>query len=199
VAHATTPFVTIYNRSGDTFTKITSGTGANGMNTLPTGAGQQAKYNPDGTSLAVAHTTTPFVSIYNRSGDTYTKLTGGTGANGMNTLPTGNATSVAWNPAGTSLAVGHATTPFVSIYNRSGDTFTKITNPTVLPTGTVNSIKWSPDGNTLYVSHSNSNNNSLPPATIYTRSGDTFTSITTTPQILMGQIGGSGFDFYEES
>jgi hypothetical protein len=32
------------------------------------------------------------------------------------------------------MAVAHATSPFVTIYKRSGDTFTKLANPATLPT-----------------------------------------------------------------
>jgi hypothetical protein len=35
------------------------------------------------------------------------------------------------------MAVGHATTPFITVYKRDGDTFTKINNPDVLPTNDI--------------------------------------------------------------
>jgi hypothetical protein len=31
--------------------------------------------------------------------------------------------------------VAHGTSPFVTVYKRSGDTFTKLANPATLPTG----------------------------------------------------------------
>ena len=33
------------------------------------------------------------------------------------------------------LAVAHEVSPYVTIYKRSGDTFTKLVNPAALPTG----------------------------------------------------------------
>ena len=38
-------------------------------------------------------------------------------------------------PENNYLAVAHNTSPFVTIYSRSGDTFTKLPNPAALPTG----------------------------------------------------------------
>jgi hypothetical protein len=84
----------------------------------------------------VAHPTSPHITIYNRSGDTFTKLTNPA------TLPTGTGQGVAWNYDSTSLAVAHSTTPFVTIYNRSADTFTKLDNPATLPGDFGNAIDW---------------------------------------------------------
>jgi hypothetical protein len=80
-------------------------------------------------TMAVGHSTTPFIAIYKRSGDTFTKL-----ANPA-TLPTGIGQDVAFSAEGTYMAVGHDSTPFIAIYKRSGDTFTKLANPATLPTG----------------------------------------------------------------
>ena len=40
------------------------------------------------------------------------------------------------------LAVAHSSSPYVTIYNRSGDTFTKLSNPGSLPAGTGLSAAW---------------------------------------------------------
>jgi hypothetical protein len=58
VAHAVTPFVTIYSISGSTFTKLTN------PSTLPTGTGNGVSFSPDGAFMAVAHDITTFVTIY---------------------------------------------------------------------------------------------------------------------------------------
>jgi len=44
------------------------------------------------------------------------------------TLPTGQTEDVAWSSDGTYLAISHQVTPFITIYKRSGDVFTKLTN-----------------------------------------------------------------------
>ena len=80
--------------------------------TLPTGTGYGVAFSPDGNYLSVAHNTTPFVTIYRRDGDTFTKL-----AN-PSTLPTGTGRGVAFSPDGNYLSVAHYTTPYITIYNR---------------------------------------------------------------------------------
>jgi PKD repeat protein len=90
-------------------------------NILPTGFGNAIACTRDGVYVAVAHTTTPRLTIYKRSGDVYTKLPNPT-------IPTGNGTAVAFSGNGVYLCVTHATTPYISIYKRSGDTFTKLPN-----------------------------------------------------------------------
>ena len=42
--------------------------------TLPTGTGYDCAFSSDGTYLCVAHSTTPYVTIYKRAGDVFTKL-----------------------------------------------------------------------------------------------------------------------------
>ena len=79
--------------------------------------------------LAVAHSTTPFVTVYGQDVDAFTKL--GNPAN----LPTDTGRGIAFSADGNYLAVGHSTSPFLTIYKRSGDTFTKLPNPATLPTG----------------------------------------------------------------
>ena len=88
--------------------------------------------------MAVAHATSPFVTIYKRSGDTFTKL-----ANPA-TLPPSTGYGVAFSADGTYMAVAHFITPFVTIYKRSGDTFTKLANPAALPTSTGNGVAFYP-------------------------------------------------------
>jgi 6-phosphogluconolactonase (cycloisomerase 2 family) len=58
VAHASSPFITIYKRSADTFTKLTNPA------TLPTGTGLDVAFSSDNTYMSVAHGTSPFVTIY---------------------------------------------------------------------------------------------------------------------------------------
>ncbi|UOK65275.1 hypothetical protein MT997_13580 [Paenibacillus sp. OVF10] len=54
-----------------------------------------------------------------------------------------------------------------------GDSFTKLTDPSILPTGFVRGASFSPDGKHLCLAHGTS-----PFATIYKREGDTFTKVT---------------------
>ena len=124
--------------------------------TLPTGYATGAAFDPSGTYLSITHAITPFVTIYKRSGDTFTKL-----ANPA-TLPAGTGRGAAFDPSGTYLSITHAITPFVTIYKRSGDTFTKLANPAILPTGTGYGAAFDPSGTYLSIAH-----NATPFITIY--------------------------------
>jgi len=127
--------------------------------------------------MAVAHSNTPSITIYNQEIDTFTKL-----ANPA-VLPNGSATSVAISSDDVYMAVAHASTPFITIYKRSGDTFTKLTNPDVLPSNAANGVAFSSDA--VYMAVANGN---TPFITIYKRSGDTFTKLAN-PDVLPTGIG----------
>jgi 6-phosphogluconolactonase (cycloisomerase 2 family) len=117
--------------------------------------------------LAVAHFTSPFVTIYNQEIDTFTKL------DNPATLPASIGISVSFSSDDTYMAVAHDNSPFVTIYKRNIDTFTKLANPSALPTGTGSGVAFSSDDTYLAISHVNS-----PFVTIYKRDGDTFTKLT---------------------
>jgi hypothetical protein len=94
---------------------------------LPTNNGEKVSFSSDNTYLAVAHGTSPFITIYKRSGDTFTKL-----ANPA-ILPGNFGLGVSFSPDTIYLAVSHGNNPYITIYKRSGDIFTKLTNPAALP------------------------------------------------------------------
>lgn len=89
-----------------------------------------------------------------------------------------NAVSV--SPDGIYFAVGHNNSPYVSIFKRfnTTDTYTKLSNPATLPFTSVTAITWNHDGSSLYCGYNYATNKS---ATIYNRSGDTFTAIANPP------------------
>jgi hypothetical protein len=152
ISHSTSPFVTIYKRSGDTFTKLADPA------TLPPNSGQGTSFSSDGVYLAVTNSTTsPFLTIYKRSGDTFIKLTGGAASNGTDTALPNTGTQPSFSPDGQYLAVGHSTTPFITIFKRTGDVFNKIADPTSLPPSTSNSVAFSPDSQYLADAHDGTN------------------------------------------
>ncbi|MEY8374146.1 WD40 repeat domain-containing protein, partial [Merdimmobilis hominis] len=114
---------------------------------LPTGLGVGCAFSPDNNYLAVAHVAAPYITIYKRSGDTFTKLPNPA------VLPTGNSEDCAFSPDNNYLAVAHIAAPYITIYKRSGDTFTKLPNLAVLPTGSGYGCAFSPDNNYLAVAH----------------------------------------------
>ena len=87
--------------------------------------------------LAVAHTTTPYLTVYNRVGDVLTKIADPA------ILPAGTGQGTAWSPDGSSLAVAHYVSPYLTVYNRVGDVLTKIADPAILPAGTGFGVTWS--------------------------------------------------------
>lgn len=149
VVHATSPYCTVYSISGTTFTKLTGGDTSEFADSadLPTGQGNGVAFNESGRFLAVAHTTSPFVSIYSINGTTFTKLSN------PGTLPASTGNGVAFSRDGLHMAVAHETTPFVTIYSISGTTFTKLSNPSTLPDGNGKAVAFSSDNQFLAVAH----------------------------------------------
>lgn len=119
-----------------------------------------------GPALAVAHTTTPFVTIYQYDSDVFTKV------DNPADLPGGNGIGTSFSSDGVYLVTACGTTPYINIYKRSGSTFTKLSDPADIPTGAAWDCDFSPDGVYLAVSHFVS-----PYVTIYKHSGDTFTKL----------------------
>lgn len=132
---------------------------------LPAGTGNACKWSPDGRFLAVAHVASPFVTIYERAGTIFNKLT-----NPL-TLPAGVGNDLAWSPNGDFLVVAHNTTPFITIYQRQGISFTKLSDPSTLPGAAGVSVAFSPNGQFLAVS-------SATDFQIYNVNGTAFTNIT---------------------
>lgn len=141
--------------------------------TLPTGNATGASWSPNGEFLCVSHATSPFLTIYQRSGLSFTKL-----AN-PGTLPTGNATKAKWSSNGELLVISHEVSPFITIYLRAGSVFTKITNPVTLPTGIAYDASFSLNGQFLAVAH-----DTTPFISIYQRSASTTFSKLTNPASL---------------
>jgi peptidoglycan/xylan/chitin deacetylase (PgdA/CDA1 family) len=176
VAHVGSPYITIYKRSGDTFTKLSNPTD------LPTSTGRAVSFDPTGTYLAVAHDGSPYITIYKRSGDTFTKLSN------PSSLPTGNGYGVSFDPTGMYLAVAHEVSPYVTVYKRTLDTFAKLPNPADLPTGHGRSVLFDPTGAYLAVGHT-----TTPFITVYKRDGDVFTKLPSPTDVPAGDGWGLAF------
>ena len=134
--------------------------------TLPTNLGQSCSWSPNGEYLAIAHITSPNITIYKRTGVELVKLADPA------TLPGSTATSVSWSSDSQFLSVTEVNSPYINIYQRSGDTFTRLSNPATLPAGQGRACRFSPNGEFLAVAHA-----TTPFMTVYSRSGTTFTKI----------------------
>jgi len=110
---------------------------------LPTGLASAISWAPNGNFVAIGHQTSPYISIYQRSGITFTKIAD------PSTLPVTSVDAIAWTPNSEILVVGHGSSPNLTLYQRSGTVFTKISDPATLPGGTVNCLSWSANGDFL--------------------------------------------------
>lgn len=122
VGYESSPYIKIYNRVGDTFTRIE--TSLIGPSKLT-----DATFNHDGTKLACNFNYTPV--IYNRSGNTFTDITPASMSYAL--TPVGNNgqhRGMSWNSTGSKFVIGSYTSPYLNMWDISGNTFTKITGPT---------------------------------------------------------------------
>ena len=116
--------------------------------TLPTGIGYGCAFNHDGTRLAVAHYSSPYITIYDTTTTPYTKLQNPT------TLPTDTGNGCAFNHDGTRLAVAHDNSPFITAYRVSPLSYAPkpFEEGDVLPAGNIK-ISWDFTGKPVDVLH----------------------------------------------
>lgn len=130
----------VYRRDGDTFTKLPDPPLMS--NAAPSVSYPLASYTPDSQYLVVGVSTTPFINIFKRSGDTYTRLT-----TNISTA-TSAINSVAVSPDNKYIFCGIGGAPFINVYERNGDAFTKLPTPTNRPSAAMFQYQptVSPDG-----------------------------------------------------
>lgn len=159
----------LYQRSGDTFTLVTSGGSA--FSPVPSG-GKQITWSSDGMYVAFGALNPPYLEWYKRnspSATTFTRLTAPTQPDALNSF---SRQGVLWSPDGTYLAVATGLTPYVALYKRDGDALEKLTM-TSPAAGVARSLAWSLDGKYLAVGCA-----STPYLTIYRREGDELSKLT---------------------
>lgn len=130
--------------------------------------------------LAVAHYSSPYVTIYGQVADTFTKLADPAAS------PSSFGLGVAFSADGTYMAVAHILEPYVTIYKRSGDTFTNLLAAS--PSGAGRDVAFSADGTHMAVAHDSS-----PFITVYKRNGDTFTKWANPAALPTGDVHGVAF------
>ncbi|MFA6427633.1 MAG: LamG-like jellyroll fold domain-containing protein [Candidatus Magasanikbacteria bacterium] len=162
VGHDVAPFISMYRRNGDTFTKLD----------IPSGPTQwivSMDFSSDGVYLAVLQQIPPFVTMYKRNGDTFTKLATPSPSNWSGSS---RGWTIDFSPDTNYLAIAQETSPYITIYHRSGDTFSRANDPDILPTGSGKGVTFSPDGNYMATSFAVS-----PYLTVYKRNGDAFVKL----------------------
>lgn len=98
--------------------------------------------------IAICYSVTPFVSVYKITGGTFSPLTI------TNTSVTGAVVSAYFSADGNYLSIGFVTNGTgMSILSRSGDTFTKIANPTFPASNRVYGIVGTADSQYTFVSN----------------------------------------------
>lgn len=105
--HATAPFLTVYERSGTTLTKLADPA------TLPTTSNAtygKCSWGAAGNVLAITTDTSPYIRVYSRSGRSLVEIPA------PSTLPAGIGNGCAVTSTGQYVAVGHCTTPFITVY-----------------------------------------------------------------------------------
>jgi hypothetical protein len=137
---------------------------------MPTGAGRCCAFSFDGNYLAVGHSVTPFMTVYSRSGDTFTKLSDPA------TLPSSTLVSMLTWCGNGYIAIGTSGTPSVpEVYKLSAGALTKLSNPATPSVGTLAAMAGSSDSVYLSVVGGTS-----PFVAVYkiNTSTDTFTKLT---------------------
>jgi hypothetical protein len=114
---------------------------------IPPGNVLGVSFNNAGTAIAVAHTNSPFISVYEWSDAT------GFGAKYPNPsiLPPASGRYVTFNPNDTSIAVAHDNAPGVSVYQWSNSTGfgSRYPNPSPAPTGSSRTVKFNSTGTVI--------------------------------------------------
>lgn len=108
--------------------------------TLPTGNGQDAAWSPNGRYMAIAHTTSPYITVYDFVTNSPVKLSN------PGTLPSSNCLSCAWSPDSRFLAVGMASSS-IFFYDLQSGSVIYLAQPTGIVSASWTGLAWSPDGN----------------------------------------------------
>ena len=101
------------------------------------GTGNSVAVTSDGAYVAVAHATSPYLSIYPFSGGTFGTVVQATGGD----IPAGTGLAVAFSRDDSVLLLGHEVSPRVSAYQwNSGTLGTKYSDPATLPNAGVDAV-----------------------------------------------------------
>lgn len=148
--------------------------GCSGIGCGP-GSGSSVAYSPSGSYVAVAagdSASGVYATFYKVVGDDYTKLT----TNAPDTQPNGRGQAVAWHPDSTFVVIVGQISPYVTLYERVGDTFIKRSVSGVFPTGSggfATDVSWDSDGSLVAVAHGQGTSSDT--LAIYSFAGTTLT------------------------
>jgi hypothetical protein len=119
-------------------------------NTNVADVGYDTSLSDNGSVLAVAHATSPYISTFDWTAGAWVKR-----ADPSN-LPVGTARGCSLSGNGLVLAVAHDSSPYISTYDWTAGAWVKRDNPASLPAGRAYSVSLSKNGLIMAVAHDNS-------------------------------------------
>jgi WD40 repeat protein len=161
----------------------------NNPNILPTGSGNDVAFSADSKYLAVAHNTSPFITIYKRTGQFFEKIPNPT------VIPTAACTSVTFSDDNLYLAIGYFSSPYIIIYKIENDQFIKVVDPSPIPPNTVASLSFGLNSTYLATAHSGLGGTTQPRFSVYKRSGDNFNRLANLSSSTIDQFGTDSVHF----
>lgn len=143
-ARASTPFQDWYNNIEVDVQTLLPITLAGSASALGGGTCTGIAISPLNNAVVFATSGTPFIQVNGIRPDAFAAQAAYANPG---TLPTGQAFCAVISPRGDFAGVGHATSPFMSIYPIDGQAFgTKLANPSTLPVATGMGLAFSPHG-----------------------------------------------------
>ena len=130
IPQGTTPFLAIYYQDYDTLHRLSD---SHIIGSIPTTAAWSSAFTTDGQYLALGCSGTTSINFMKRNKNIFTYM--GTVATQPGTG--GVPYEIDYSSDDVYLASSYSTSPYIGIYKREGETYTKLTNPTTLPTGAV--------------------------------------------------------------
>ncbi|QFF98901.1 WD40 repeat domain-containing protein [Psychrobacillus glaciei] len=171
VRNNTSPFLFIYRVEGDKYTKLPN---ISPMPTVGSSTGGNAIFSDDGKFFMVTNgedrTNMGAPLLYAADGETFTNLPQ------SNTVPSRGSVFVAITCDNNYVPIALDDSPYILIYKRSGNTLTKLANPSGLPASGSWQVAFSPSGLFLAVSWF-ADGTSASALVVYKRNVDTFTKL----------------------
>jgi hypothetical protein len=129
-----------YDQTNESYTNFSN------PSTMPTSTVNEIAFSANDNFLAVAHAANPALTVYKKNGSSYVKLADTSVLGAGNSNPGGStARGCAWSPNGEYLSVAVSAGSYLSVYHRSGEIFSRLTNATDWVTSTGHSTAWRPD------------------------------------------------------
>ena len=175
VGYVSSPYASIYRISETSEISLDLSFDDFGSNPVK-GLAYSVKFSNQGDVLSVGFRSSPFMVNFEFTilGDDEFRIDALDDPSNLPIGTSGNSVrDFSWTPDDRFLALAFTTTPYVIVYEKDGNTFTKLDNPSTLPTNPARAVAFSESSRYLFFAQ----NTSSQPMLIYERSGTTFTQI----------------------